>query len=297
MSNTQVIGFGEYAAQGRRLAAVLGVPYTEADTHIFPDGERKLRLPPSLAAHVIFCRSLNDPDHKLIELLLAAACARDNGAKRLTLLAPYLAYMRQDIAFHPGEAVSQRIIGALLAQTFDAVITVDAHLHRIDHLSQAIPLPHATNLSATRAMGEFITRACPAALLLGPDGESAQWVAAVAGAAGDLDFGVATKIRRGDHDISIDMPTLDFHGRQVVLVDDVASTGRTLALAARQARDAGAAATHCLVTHGLFVGDALTQLKNAGIDKIWSTDSVPHASNCIALSGLLADAVKQIPHP
>jgi len=294
MSNVQVIGFSEYATQGKGLAAALGIPFAEVAVHIFPDGERKLRLPTPLAAHVIFCRSLNDPDHKLIELLLAAGSARDNGAKQLTLVTPYLAYMRQDIAFHPGEAVSQRIIGALLAQTFNAVITVDAHLHRIDHLSQAIPLQHAINLSATRAMGEFIAHECPDALLLGPDGESEQWVAAVAAAAGGLDFGVATKIRRGDRDVSIDMPALDFHGRQVVLVDDVASTGRTLALAARQAREAGAAAAHCLVTHGLFVGDALAQLKDAGVGKVWSTDSVPHASNCIALAGLLAGAVREI---
>jgi len=297
MNDWQVTGFGEYAAQGKGLAAALGAPYAEAEIHIFPDGERKLRLPTPLAAHVIFCRSLNDPDHKLIELLLAAGSARDNGARQLTLVTPYLAYMRQDIAFHPGEAVSQRIIGALLAQTFDAVITVDAHLHRISQLSQAIPLPHAINLSATRAMGQFIARECPGALLLGPDGESRQWVAAVAEAAGGLDFGVANKTRRGDRDVSITMPSIDFHNRQVILVDDVASTGRTLALAAQQAREAGAIETHCLVTHGLFMGDALAQLKDAGIDKVWSTDSVPHASNCITLAGLLAEAVKQITKP
>ena len=294
MSDAQIIGFGDYAAQGKRLAAALGLPYAEAAVHTFPDGERRLRLPTPLAAHVIFCRSLNDPDHKLIELLLAAGSARDNGARRLTLITPYLAYMRQDIAFHPGEAVSQRIIGKLLAQAFDAVITVDAHLHRIDHLSQAIPLAHAINLSATGAMGDFIAHECPDALLLGPDGESEQWVAAVAAAAGGLDYGVATKTRRGDRDVSIDMPGIDFHGRRVVLVDDVASTGRTLALAAHQARAAGATSTHCLVTHGLFVGDALAALKDAGVDKVWSTDSVTHPSNRIELAGLLAGAVRGI---
>lgn len=294
MSDLQVIGFGDYAAQAQGLAAALDAPYAEAAVHVFPDGEHKLRLPAPLAEHIIFCRSLNDPDHKLIELLLAAGSARDNGAQRLTLVAPYLAYMRQDIAFHPGEAVSQRIIGKLLAQTFDAVITVDAHLHRINHLSQAIPLPQAINLSATRAMGEFIAGECPGALLLGPDGESRQWVAAVAEAAGGLGFGVASKTRRGDCDVSIEMPSLDFRGRQVILVDDVASTGHTLAVAARQALEAGATATHCLVTHGLFMGDALAQLKAAGIENIWSTDSVPHASNRIQLAGLLAENLEQI---
>ncbi len=294
MSPAQLIGFDDYAGAGQRLAQALDIPFAAASIHHFPDGERKLCLPAPLAEHVIFCRSLNDPDHKLIELLLAAGSARDNGATRLTLVAPYLAYMRQDIAFHPGEAVSQRIIGKLLAEAFDAVITVDAHLHRIDHLSQAIPLTHAINLTATQAMGEFIARNCPDALLLGPDGESRQWVAAVAVAAGGLDFGVATKTRRGDRDVSIEMPALAFQGRTVILVDDVASTGRTLAIAAKQARGAGASAAHCLVTHGLFMGDSLAQLKAAGVDQVWSTDSVPHPSNCIELAWLLASSVKNI---
>jgi len=289
------MGFAEYAAQGQRLATALGVPWAEAEIHLFPDGERKLRLPMPLAEHVVFCRSLDDPDHKLIELLLAAGGARDNGARRLTLVAPYLAYMRQDIAFHPGEAVSQRIIGKLLAQAFDAVITVDAHLHRIQRLSQAIPLEQAINLTATRAMGEFLARECPRdILLLGPDGESEQWVAAVAGAAGGLDYGVASKTRRGDRDVSIELPAVDFDGRQVVLVDDVASTGHTLAIAARQALAAGATSAHCLVTHALFVGDAWQQLKQAGVENIWSTDSVSHPSNCIQLAGLLAGVARGI---
>lgn len=293
MNDTRLIGFADYAEPGRRLAEALCVPFTLAVIHRFPDGERKLRLPPPLAAHLIFCRSLNDPDHKLIELLLAAGSARDNGARRLTLVTPYLAYMRQDIAFSPGEAVSQRVIGGLLAAYFDAVITVDAHLHRIHSLTQAIPLKHARNLSAADSIGEFIAGHHHNPLLLGPDQESKQWVAAVARAAGGLDFGIASKTRHGDRLVDVVLPPLDYRGRQVVLVDDVASTGRTLATAARHLHEAGAASVNCVVTHGLFVGDALETLQQAGVGTIWSTDSIPHPSNSIALSALLAAAVQQ----
>ncbi len=107
--------------------------------HHFPDGESLIRLPPSLPEHVIVCRSLNQPNDKLIELLLCATTARELGAKRLTLVAPYLSYMRQDIANQPGEAVSQRIVGKLLAELFDDVLTVDPHLHRISSLDPGDP--------------------------------------------------------------------------------------------------------------------------------------------------------------
>jgi len=285
-----VLSFPDYQAQARRLAEALDCAYAEVEVHVFPDGERKVRVPERCAEHVIFCRSLNDPDHKLIELLLAADAARGQGAQRLTLIAPYLAYMRQDIAFQPGEAVSQRIIGHELAQAFDDVVTVDAHLHRITELAQAVPATHAVNLSAAEAIGEFLMGTLPKAMLLGPDEESEQWVAAVAREAG-CDYAVASKLRNGDNDVEITLPQKNFRGRQIVLVDDMASTGRTLATAARLLRDAGATNVHCLVTHALFVNDAEAQLRAAGIGNIWSTDSVTHSSNRIALDTLLAEAV------
>lgn len=286
----QVLTFPDYHAQAQRLAEALDCEHAEVDVHVFPDGERKVRVPEHCAGHVIFCRSLNDPDHKLIELMLAADAARAQGAQRLTLVAPYLAYMRQDTAFHPGEAVSQRIIGRELAQAFDDVITVDAHLHRTANVADAVPAGHAVNLSAAEAMGEFLADMVPKALLLGPDEESAQWVAAVARAAG-CEFAVARKLRNGDEDVEITLPQKEFQGREIVLVDDMASTGRTLATAARLLLEAGAAKVHCLVTHALFVEDAETHLRAAGVGNIWSTDSVSHSSNRIALDTLLADAV------
>src|SRR5690606_12123678 len=108
--------------------------------HRFPDGELRLRLPATLPAAVVLFRGLHQPNEKLVELLLTARTARGAGARHLTLVAPYLAYMRQDMAFAPGEAVSQRIVGDFLAQLFDAVITVDPHLHRVARLDEAVPV-------------------------------------------------------------------------------------------------------------------------------------------------------------
>jgi ribose-phosphate pyrophosphokinase len=260
------------------------------DLHHFPDGESKLRLPASLPDHVVFCRSLDRPNEKLTELLLAADSARALGAARLTLVAPYLCYMRQDTAFAPGEVVSQRIIGRFLAGLFDTLITVDPHLHRVHSLAEAVPAQRSVALSAATAMGEFLAARNVRPLLVGPDRESEQWVrAAAAGAA--LDYVVADKTRHGDRNVEVRLPEHAYAGADAVLVDDVASTGHTLAVAARALRQAGAGRVDVLVTHALFVGDALALLEDAGVSAVWSSDSVPHPSNAFSLATALAQAV------
>lgn len=286
-----ILGFSDYADQGKRLAEALGRPFAPIDIHRFPDGESRVTLPPELPERVVLCRSLDRPNDKLVELLLAARTARELGARHLTLVAPYLCYMRQDIAFHPGEAVSQRIVGGFLAELFDAVFTVDPHLHRIDRLEQAIPTGRAVALSAAPALAAFLAGQSRAPLLLGPDGESEQWVRAVAEPAG-LEYAVAEKERLGDREVRVKLPEATFAGREVVLVDDMASTGRTLMAVVRRLREAGAERVHCLVTHALFGEDVTAGLQEAGVDRIWSTDSIAHPSNAVPLAETLAKALR-----
>ena len=105
---------------------------------------------------------------------------------------------------------------------------------------------------------------------------------------------MAHKRRLGDKSVVITLPDVDVAGRQVVLVDDVASTGRTLARAAQGLKRAGAVEVMVAVTHALFCGDAEQTLKQAGVDKIWSTDSISHHTACIHLDELLAQAMKTL---
>jgi ribose-phosphate pyrophosphokinase len=290
MSGGLVLGFPEYAAPARRLAAALAMPYDEVNIHRFPDGESKVRLPATLPGRVIVCRSLDRPNDKLVELLLTAATARAAGAARLDLVAPYLCYMRQDYAFQPGEAVSQRIIGRWLADLFDAVITVDPHLHRVKQLHEILPATRAITLSAGPLLAAFLRQRTPRALLIGPDSESRQWVEQIAAQAG-MEYLIAEKQRLSDRDVRITLPLPNLRGRTAVIVDDMASTAHTLAAAARLLRDAGAQEIHCCVTHGLFLGDADELLRKAGVIQVWSTDSVPHSSNVIELAAVLAAAM------
>jgi ribose-phosphate pyrophosphokinase len=107
-----------------------------------------------------------------------------------------------------------------------------------------------------------------------------------------MEYLIAEKKRFSDKDVRITVPAQNLHGRAVVIVDDVASTARTLAVTAQQLRGAGATEIHCCITHAIFAEDAEAVLRSAGISHIWSTDSILHSSNTIELCGILAAAVK-----
>jgi len=277
-----------------RIASGAHLDLAVVERHRFPDGEIKLRLPAVLPERLIILRTLNDPNEKLIELLLLAQTARLQGASHLTLVAPYLAYMRQDMAFLPGEAISQRIVGRFLADLFDALITVDPHLHRVATLQEAVPVANAIVLSGAALLSDLIATRRRQPLLLGPDEESAQWVALAAARHG-LDSAVCRKVRHGDRAVEVALPDVAVAGRQVVLLDDVASTGHTVARAARLLLAAGAASVDVAVTHALFVGDALPVILDAGVGDVWSTDSIKHSSNSVSIAPLLAATLNPMP--
>ena len=287
-----VLAFDDELPAAEALADALAVPLALVQRHRFPDGESKLRLPPQLPAQLVLLRGLQQPDQKLVELLITLPAARALGAQQILLVSPYLAYMRQDMAFTPGEAVSQRHVAALLGSQVDGLITVDPHLHRIASLDEVLPARcRGVALSAAPLLGAWVAQRVPGALLLGPDEEAGQWVAA-AGTALGLDHAVCHKQRLGDREVRVALPDVPLRGRAVVLMDDVASTGRTLVEAATAALAAGATSVDVAVTHALFSGDALAQLRAAGVRHVWSSNAVPHASAVVPITSLIAAAVR-----
>ena len=289
--NTVLLGFSESMHHAEDLAALMQLPYAEVDLHYFPDQECKVILPLKAihrAQHVIIYRSLNFPNNKLIELILTAQGCRDYAVEKVTLVAPFLSYMRQDKAFNDGEVVSQKIIGKLLAQYFDVVVTVDTHLHRIQKLNEAIPIDAAINLDAASAMAGFLKQQIKYPLLIGPDEESLQWIEKVA-AFEDYNYLVAKKERLGDRKVNITLPEYNYHNREIVLLDDMASSGQTLVTAATMLAAYSPLSVSVLVTHGLFMDNAVQNLNDAGVVNIWSSDSVIHATNAYSLNTVLAE--------
>ncbi|MCX8071223.1 MAG: ribose-phosphate diphosphokinase [Candidatus Binatia bacterium] len=271
----------------RALASAKGVPAHVIACHRFPDGETLVQVPARVAEQAIVVQRLHDPDAKLFPLLLVADALRRAGAQRVVLVAPYLPYMRQDAAFRPGEPISQRVLGRLLRLGFDRVLTVEPHLHRVQGLKQVVPGGEA--ISAAPAISEYLLRRGWRGVLVGPDAESARWVKAIACASG-LPWMVGEKQRLGDRRVRISFRQ-ELPSTAVMLVDDIASSGATLARAARGLRRMGAERVEAIVVHAIFAPGAAERMQAAGIARVVSCDTVPHRTNRIACAPLIAQAL------
>lgn len=276
------------------LAEATGGEIARREVRRFPDGETYLRYDTSPAGRpvVILC-PLDRPDEKFLPLLFGAATARDLGAASVGLVCPYLGYMRQDRRFRPGEAVTSTHFAHLLAQQVDWLVTVDPHLHRRSSLSEIYTVP-AVALHAAPLIAGWIREAVERPLLVGPDAESEQWAAAVARDASAPHL-VLQKTRRGDRDVEVSVPEIErWRGHTPVLVDDIVSTARTMIETVRHLVRAKMRAPVCVAVHGIFAGDAYRELLDAGASRIATANTVPHETNAIDVTGLLADAVRKM---
>jgi len=281
--------FPDTAVFGRRLGRVAGLPSSKIELHRFPDGESLVRVRPRGERSAIVVRSLHEPDTKVMETLLASDALRRSGARRVTLVCPYLPYMRQDRVFAAGEPVSQRVFCDLLGAAFDELVTLEPHLHRVKRLTEVFP-GRARALSAAPAIADFLRRSPRETFLVGPDAESRAWVGAVAKAA-EMPFVVGTKTRLGDASVRVhfgDLPS----ARRAVIVDDIASTGATLAEAAASLRRQGVREVDAIIVHAIFAPKALSRIRRSGVRRIVSCDSIPHPTNAIRTAGLFAGAVR-----
>jgi ribose-phosphate pyrophosphokinase len=277
----------------QRLAEAVGGEMGALAVRRFPDGETYLRVDsPCANRDVLLVSSLARPDDKLPAVLFAAAVIRELHARRINLVAPYLAYLRQDQRFHPGEAITSRYIAALLSQYVDSVVTVDPHLHRYASLDEIYSIPtfvaHTAALLAT-----WIQREVVRPLLIGPDSESAQWVADVAQRAAAPHV-VSRKVRRGDRTVEISIPDLGRHRDHTpVLVDDIISTGRTMIETIRQLESAGRRGSVCIGVHAVFADGAYEGLVAAGAARVVTCNSIPHLTNTIDILPVLIPAVQR----
>lgn len=283
-------------AMTRSLAQLLDAPIGRIELRAFPDGESYLRFCSELSgcALAIVC-TLDHPNDKILPLLFAATTARELGAVQVGLVAPYLAYMRQDRRFNPGEAVTSRQVADLLSGAFDWLVTVDPHLHRYGSLADIYRIP-ACAVHAAPLLATWIKQHVPTPFLIGPDSESEQWVSKAADEVG-APFTILQKVRRSDRDVEISFKDLSgLGGRTPVLVDDIVSSGRTMIEAVRQLMARGAGAPVCIAVHGLFADASDAVLERAGA-RIVTSNSVPHRTNGIDVAGLLKEPIARLVAP
>ena len=277
-----------------RLARQSGQPRRVLRVHSFPDAENLVQVePPQAHEDAALVCTLNDPDAKVLPLLMAAATLRELGAARVGLVAPYLAYMRQDARFHPGEAISARIFGKLLGGTFDWLITVDPHLHRCRSLDQVYPLDGRVVHAATR-VAAWIGKNVAAPLIIGPDSESTQWVSDVAQRLG-APFVVASKLRHGDREVRVTLSGIaPCKGHTAVLVDDIISSGRTMIDALHRLDLEALPSPVCIGVHGVLARGALAELRAAGASRIITTNTIAGDTALIDISPEIASALVAI---
>lgn len=279
-------GSERFGQMGRDLGGATGL----VQVHRFPDGEGRVRITGALGGEdVVLVAGLDRPDDKVVPLLFAAATARDLGAASVGLVAPYLPYLRQDRRFRAGEGVSARYFCRVLSSEFDWLVTVDPHLHRIGALEELFTIP-AEAAHAAPLLADWIARNVEAPLVIGPDAESLQWAGSIAQRIG-APHAVLAKRRAGDRRVEITLPDLAAHaGRHPVLVDDVISSGETLAAAVRALRAAGWPAPVCLAVHPVFAAGAETVLTDAGAGGIVTCNTVAHPSAVLDVQRLLVAA-------
>jgi ribose-phosphate pyrophosphokinase len=278
----------------KALAGALGADLGAATLRRFPDGETYVRAEtPVLDREVILACTLHRPDERLLPLYFLASTARELGARRVGLVAPYLAYMRQDRRFADGEGITSAYFARLLAGAADWLVTVDPHLHRRSSLAEIYRMPTAV-VHAASAIAAWVRARVPQPVLVGPDSESAQWVRAVADAAG-APVVVLEKVRRGDRDVSVSIPEVDRWGSYTpVLVDDIISTARTMIETVGHLRRANLPAAVCIGVHAIFADRAYEALLAAGAGRVVTCDTIPHRSNEIELTPLLVEPVRTL---
>lgn len=291
------------------LAHSLKATILPLESRNFPDGEHYYHLPAEVAGeNVVILSHLHQPNEKALGLLFMARHLKDMGAQRVGLVAPYLAYMRQDIRFKPGECLTSKYFAELISQNFDYMVTVDPHLHRYHHLSEIYSIPTRA-LHATGIIGEYLqalTQQDPQQklLIVGPDEESEQWAKTVAAAA-DCEHLVLTKTRSGDRDVAIHIPDIEkYQGHLPVMVDDIISTGRTMLRTAEELQKQGLKAPLCIGVHAVFAaGEALQGIEKPGAEEemragpiadIHTCNCIPHHTNRIDISPLLTPAILEL---
>jgi ribose-phosphate pyrophosphokinase len=281
-------------AAGARIRERIPCEEGQALVRTFPDGEIYVRIDSDVKRReVVLVGSLDRPGEKVLPLLFLAATARDLGARRVILCAPYLAFMRQDSRFHPGEGITSIYFASLLSRTLGGLVTCDPHLHRWSSLEDIYAIP--TRIArAAPAIAAWIQREVPRPLLVGPDAESEQWVSAVAEHCA-APYVVLEKTRRGDRDVSVSAPDVSGHqGRTPVLVDDIISTARTMIETVHQLARAGMPPPVCVGVHGIFVPGAYEDLRAAGATRIVTCNTVVHDTNEICVFDSLAQATREL---
>lgn len=281
----QVVGGSASRRLATELADRLGAGLAPVEVTRFPDDECYVRIDEDLTGEDVVIVQTAWPDRNIVELMLLQDAVSEFDTSSVTTVVPYFGYARQDRKFKTGEPVSARALARIVANMSDKFVTVDVHAPSVISWFEGID---ARNVSAHAEIGGFLKRQ-GAELVLSPDEgrrDNAKRVADVVGC--DADFLV--KERLDGETVRMAPKSLDASGRKVAIVDDIISTGGTIAKASEQLRKQGAKEIIAVCTHGVFAGGAIPKLR-AACDEVYSTDTIENPTTAMTVAPQIASAI------
>jgi len=278
---------------GLKISQLLGTKPVLMEYKRFPDGEFYIRFAEEVKGEdVVIVQTTGPPqDSNLLQLLLLTDTAKDLGAKSIIAVVPYVAYGRQEKRYMPGETVSfDTVLKLIRSVDVDYIITVNFHSpDMLESLGK-----YFTNLSAMPSLANYMLRyKLNGAFSLAPDDGAIEFVK------------VTSKILKGDYGwlekkrdrvtggISVELKALNVKGKDVVIFDDMISSGSTMITAVKILKEQGARRIYAACVHPLLVGDAKEKLMREGILEIIGTDSVPSSVSVVSVAPLVAEALKR----
>lgn len=282
-----IIGGSSSRDLAKDTASLLGCGYVQAFSMRFPDGECYVRVDrESLDDDVAIIQNTH-PDANIVELLLLQDAVRTLGARTITTVVPYFGYARQDRVFKPGEAESAKVMCDIIGRGCDRVLTVDIHKEdTLRHLSCRYRDLKAAGMIAGYFKGRSID------LVFAPDAGAAGRAKEVADALG-VPHDHLEKTRLSAFEVRIAPSATSCEGKDVLIVDDMISTGSTIVAAKQALAEAGAKSVSVACTHGLFIGDALERLRGSSLDVVVCCNTIESSASLISAAPIIAAALRE----
>lgn len=268
------------------LSKELKVPLANIISKRFPDDEFYFRILEDISGKHVIIVQTTYPDPNIIELFLIQNAVEEAGAKEISVVIPYFGYARQDTKFQDGEPISAKAMANLISLNADRVITVDPHKeHILDFFSTS-----AYSCSAVPELAKYLKNK-NIDMILAPD-KGALERAKQASEIIDCDFDYMEKTRIDGKTIEIKPKKLDAQNRKVAIIDDIVSTGGTMAKSIQQLKKHGAKNVYVACTHGLFAGDAIKKLSSAGSKEIIATDTIQSKFSKVKIASCISPFLK-----
>ena len=281
----KIIGGMSSQVLAARIAAELDCKVVSCEFKRFPDSELYTRVLDNIKDEEVTIVQSIRTDSDLICLLQLIDAAEE--ARKTKVVIPYLGYARQDKKFEPGEAISIRAIARSIcaAGVVDTIYVVNVHNRGVLKYFDV----NTKEQDASPLIGDYVQKKeIPHLVIIGPDGGATELTKTVAAPYG-FDYDVLEKTRISSEEVEIKPKELNVEGKNVVIVDDIISTGGTISEATAMLKSQGAHDVYVACVHGVFVQNAVPRMLHAGVKEIIATDTIESEFSKISISKMVAE--------